>query len=134
VTQAPPQGEVAEIDFGKQELRDVRRLVSERAAAAGLDRGRREDLVLAACEVAVNSVQHGGGEGSLRVWRESGHLFCEVSDRGRIDDPLVGRERPAADQFGGRGLWIAHQLCDQVQIRSGEEGTRVRLRMRVGHR
>ena len=56
-------------------------------------------------------------------------LVCSVRDRGRIEDPLVGRERPRAEQASGRGLWIANQLCDLVQIRSGELGTEVRMRM-----
>ena len=53
-----------------------------------------------------------------------------MRDDGRIEDPLVGRERPRPDQANGRGLWIANQLCDLVQVRSGHDGTEVRLRMR----
>jgi len=119
------------MDFGKADLRHVRQLVSKRAGTAGLDIRRTEDLVLAACEVATNSIQHGGGEGTLLVWYEDGKLICDVRDTGCITDPLVGRERPSIDRPGGRGLWIANQLCDLVQIRSGEEGTQVRLQMGV---
>jgi anti-sigma regulatory factor (Ser/Thr protein kinase) len=127
----PPSGASFELRFGKAELRQVRLLVSERAGTAGLDSRRTEDLVLAACELATNSVQHGGGGGDLQVWYEDGRLVCDVRDAGRIDDPLVGHQRPPADQIGGRGLWIANQICDLVQIRSGEEGTQVRLQMAV---
>jgi anti-sigma regulatory factor (Ser/Thr protein kinase) len=126
-----PDKPAASLCFGKADLREVRRLVSERAGSAGLDPRRGEDLVLAACEIATNSIQHGGGEGSLRIWDEDGALVCDVHDGGRIDDPLVGRERPPVDQPGGRGIWIAHQLCDLVQIRSGDQGTQVRLRMTI---
>jgi anti-sigma regulatory factor (Ser/Thr protein kinase) len=70
---------------------------------------------------------HGGGTGTLRLWRENGSLLAEVEDRGRIDRPLVGRLRPGIAQEGGRGLWLANQLCDLVQIRSGDAGTVVRL-------
>ena len=66
----------------------------------------------------------------LRVWREADALRCEVRDRGRIDDPLVGRGEPDGDQIGGWGVWIAHQVADLVQVRSGRDGTVVRLRMR----
>ncbi|MGN6663002.1 MAG: anti-sigma factor RsbA family regulatory protein [Solirubrobacterales bacterium] len=127
----PPSGAYFGMPFGKAELREVRRLISERAATAGLDTRRTEDLVLATCEAATNSVQHGGGEGDLRVWYEDGALLCDVRDAGRIEDPLVGRERPSNEQISGRGLWIANQLCDLVQIRSGKQGTQVRLRMAV---
>ncbi len=44
----------------------------------------------------------------------------------------MGRERPRAEQAGGRGLWITNQLCDLVQIRSSELGTEVRMRMNLG--
>jgi anti-sigma regulatory factor (Ser/Thr protein kinase) len=127
-----PSGPAATMCFGKADLREVRRLVSERAGTAGLDVRRGEDLVLAVCEIATNSVQHGGGEGSLRIWHEDGEIVCDVRDSGHISNPLVGRERPPVEQPGGRGLWISHQLCDLVQVRSGEDGTHVRLRMSLG--
>ncbi|HEX6601792.1 MAG TPA: ATP-binding protein, partial [Solirubrobacterales bacterium] len=63
--------------------------------------------------------------------REGDELVCEIHDFGLIEDPLIGRERPPADQIGGRGLWIVNQLCDLVQVRSGEKGTFVRLRMSI---
>ena len=43
--------------------------------------------------------------------------------------PLIGREQPAGDLEGGRGIWMAHHLCDLVQIRSGEAGTVIRFHM-----
>lgn len=119
------------LSFGKADLAIVRHFVAQCARTAGLDTRRNEDLVLAVCEAATNSVQHGGGEGSLHVWDEEDSLVCSVRDRGRIEDPLVGRERPPADRPGGRGLWIANQLCDLVQIRSGGWGTEVRMRMSI---
>jgi hypothetical protein len=33
--------------------------------------------------------------------------------------------------MGGYGLWIANQMCELVQIRSGDGGTVVRLHKRV---
>jgi anti-sigma regulatory factor (Ser/Thr protein kinase) len=66
------------------------------------------------------------------MWDERGALLAEVEDRGRIEEPLVGRLRPGVTQEGGRGLWLANQLCDLVQIRSGASRTVVRLRL-VAH-
>jgi anti-sigma regulatory factor (Ser/Thr protein kinase) len=94
---------------------------------AGIDSGTVADLVIAASELAANSVMHGGDTGTLRLWREGGALLVEVEDEGRIEEQLVGRLRPGVSQEGGRGLWLANQLCDLVQIRSGEAGTVVRL-------
>jgi len=97
------------------------------AEAAGLGARPRADLVLAASELAANSIAHGGGSGTLRAWREADRLLVEFEDAGWIEEPLVGRRRPAITQEGGRGLWLANQLCDLVQIRSGSTGTTVRL-------
>ena len=91
-----------------------------------------EGLVLAVNEVATNSVVHGGGGGILRIWTEGDVLVCEVRDRGVIDDPLVGRERPLVNAAGGCGLWLANQLCDLVQVRSFAGGSVVRLHKRRG--
>ena len=111
------------------DLPEIRGAVSQLARAAGLDARAVEGLVLAVNEVAANSLLHGGGRGLLRLWREPGYLCCDVTDEGRLEDPLVGRSRPELDRHGGRGLWLANQLCDLVQIRSSRDRTVVRLRM-----
>ncbi len=118
-----------ELSFTARGLGAVRNLVSTRAARAGLREEPREDLVLAVNELVTNSVQYGGGGGTLRIWEEPGALICDVRDRGYIDDPLVGRIAPPLDQHGGRGLWLVNHLCDLVQIRSTPKGTIVRVRM-----
>ncbi len=125
----PPKGPATTLHFDRTGLRAVRAIASERARLAELDSERAEDLVLAVSELAANSILHGGGEGTLEIWRERDQVVCEVRDAGRIRDPLVGRQRPSPEQAGGRGLWIANQVCDLVQIRSGKAGTQVRLRM-----
>jgi anti-sigma regulatory factor (Ser/Thr protein kinase) len=126
-----PEDPTVTFSFGARDLRTVRRVVSERGRAVGMDPHRNDELLLAISEVAANSVQHGGGGGSLQVWSEADALVCDVRDAGRIEDPLVGRERPRPERVDGLGLWIANQLCDLVQIRSGEQGTHVRLRMAI---
>jgi anti-sigma regulatory factor (Ser/Thr protein kinase) len=122
----PPE-HVEGVEFGWADLAPVRDAIAAHAAVAGLDAERTWELALAAHEVAVNSVRHGGGRGTLRVWREPEALCCEIRDSGRIDDPLAGRRPPVGDQEDGRGLWLANQLCDLVQVRSGPEGTAVRI-------
>ena len=100
-------------------------------ARRGLPEGRIDDLVLAAHELVSNSVRHGGGTGTIRVWHDGHAVVCEVTDNGRIGHPLVGRQLPADDSLGGRGLWMANQLCDLVQIRTFADGSVVRLHMRT---
>jgi anti-sigma regulatory factor (Ser/Thr protein kinase) len=105
----------------------VRGLVRQEAEDVRLHADTTDDLVLAVHEVAANSVVHGGGSGSLAVWRGVASLVVEVRDPGVIDDVLVGRGSVELASEHGRGIWIANQLCDLVQVRSGEHGTQVRL-------
>lgn len=124
---ARPGGAEA-FEFGRGALAEVRRRVERAAARAGLPDAAAADLVIAASELAANSVAHGGGSGTLRTWQDGDGLSVEFEDRGSIEEPLVGRLRPQPAQEGGRGLWLANQLCDLVQIRSRPGRTTVRLR------
>jgi anti-sigma regulatory factor (Ser/Thr protein kinase) len=121
----PTDTEIFEFDRAK--LADVRRRVERAAARAGLPAADTGDLVIAASELAANSVVHGGGSGILRIWQDEGRLLIDVEDSGSIGEPLVGRLRPELIQGGGRGLWLANQLCALVQIRSRPGRTTVRL-------
>jgi anti-sigma regulatory factor (Ser/Thr protein kinase) len=127
----PPPAQARLLGFELDTLADVRRLTEHSAARAGLELSRAQDLVLAVGELAANSIRHGGGRGILRIWQDGGTLVCEVRDRGRIGDPLAGRHAPGIEQLNGRGLWIANSVCDLVQVRSGRQGTAVRVHMAV---
>ncbi|MFD1832325.1 anti-sigma factor RsbA family regulatory protein [Streptomyces desertarenae] len=124
----PGHVEVA-ADYRGGELAGVRGRVTAWAGTTALTPDRRADLVLAVNEATANSVAHGGGSGTLRLWR-SGHgtVVAEVRDRGRLTDPLAGRRRPGlASAQGGRGLWMIHQLCDLVEVRAADDGLTLRL-------
>lgn len=124
-----PSRPPTEIAFQSDSLRALRQAVAEEATAAGLGAERASDLVLAVNEVATNSLVHGAGSGRLQMWREGDSILCEVRDTGRLEDPLIGRSRPSAEQTQGRGLWLVNQLCDLVQLRSSPEGNTVRIHM-----
>lgn len=123
----PPSAD--RVPFDLHSLSAVRHFLAERARRAALDPARTEDLVLAVNEAASNSVRHGGGSGTLFVWEDGKVLLSELRDGGHIDDPLVGRETPTLEQLRGRGVWLANQLCDLVQVRSTSDGVAVRLHM-----
>ncbi|HLM84868.1 MAG TPA: anti-sigma factor RsbA family regulatory protein [Solirubrobacteraceae bacterium] len=125
------RGAVTQLAFSTADLAQVRSTVSAWASAQALALEPAEELVLAVDELAANSIRHGGGAGTLRCWREDDMLLCEVQDSGWIRDPLVGRVRPSAQATSGRGVWLANQLCDLVQIRSTPAGSVVRLHKRV---
>jgi anti-sigma regulatory factor (Ser/Thr protein kinase) len=118
--------------YDRSRLSAVRRHVERVARRAAVAPSGAADLVVAASELAANRVAHGGGNGTLRTWREGDRLLVEFEDRGLIEEPLAGRQRPMPTQRGGRGLWLVNQLCDLVQIRSSALGTTVRLQTALG--
>jgi anti-sigma regulatory factor (Ser/Thr protein kinase) len=126
-----PPRVLLELTFGTGRMAQLRRVVGSHAARYGVAASRLDDLVVSVDEVANNSIEHGGGHGLLRLWRDSKALVCEVRDAGVIGDPLVGRRRPDPRAERGRGLWLANQLCDLVQVRTGSGGTTVRLHVTI---
>jgi anti-sigma regulatory factor (Ser/Thr protein kinase) len=124
-----PPGDDATCHTYRTDLAKVRALVLQQARAAGLTEGRANDLVLAVSEVAANTLRHTQSAGTLTIWRQPGELVCEIQDEGTIADPLAGRRRPGPDATGGHGLWLVHQVCDLVELRSDETGTIIRMHM-----
>jgi len=107
--------------------------VASCAEAAGLADGRLEDFVVAVNELLTNAVRHGGGFGQVKIWHQDGSVVCEVIDRGAgLADPRPDQpDRPAMDEPGGWGLWLAGELTDAIEIETGAEGTTVRISTRV---
>jgi anti-sigma regulatory factor (Ser/Thr protein kinase) len=113
------------------DLRPLRRMVADHADRAGLAPERATDLVLAVSEIGANTLRHTSGAGRLQVWHTEQEILCQVQDRGWITDPLAGQQRrPASER--GHGLWVVNQVCDLVEVRTGQAGTTVRLHMRLG--
>jgi len=78
--------------------------------------------------LAEDGLRRGAEHVDVQVWDEPTELVCQVSDRSVIEDFLVGR-RPLPDMEED-ALSTANQVCDLVQVRSGDHGTTVRLHMR----
>ncbi len=124
-----PPGAFA-FSFDGSLLPDARHLVLERAVALGLPPGRRDDLALAIAELTTNSVVHGGGSGTVRIWAEGDHVVWEVEDGGHIGDPLAGRCPPPPDRPGGRGLLLVHYVSDLVRTHTLPGATTTRCYLR----
>ncbi|GAB2450551.1 sensor histidine kinase [Streptosporangium sandarakinum] len=122
----PAPGNAVEFAFGETDLFKVRAFAVEHASRMGLSGERLQDLRLIASELASNSLDHGGGSGTLRLWFEDGRAVIEVSDAGHIVDLLAGRRPAAARQQGSRGLLMTNLLSDLVRIHTGGDGTTVR--------
>ncbi|WIM92948.1 PAS domain S-box protein [Actinoplanes oblitus] len=111
-------------------LRHTTRAEAERA---GLSPDRAEDFTIAVYELLTNAVRHGGGRGELRLRRTTTTLTCEVRDDGTTGGSVSPADTPPApDSPGGRGLWLARRLADELHlhpIRSG--GLMATLLMRL---
>lgn len=125
----PPQA--AEFSFDAATLHELRAFIRRYGHEPEIDRQAIENLVTGVNELATNSVRHGGGRGSAKLWREGDVLICEIRDRGKMTAPLAGRIEPSTRDLRGRGLWLANQICDLVQIRSVPEGMQARAHQAI---
>ncbi|MEU4423030.1 sensor histidine kinase [Actinoplanes sp. NPDC024001] len=121
-----PAGAVTMNYAGPADLREVRRFVTR---SAGLGAERLGDLVLAVNELAINTLQHTGGGGTVTVWDSPDYVYAQVDDRGDLADPMAGRIPPGPDREDGRGLILVNDLCDLVRVHARRDGTTIRLHM-----
>jgi anti-sigma regulatory factor (Ser/Thr protein kinase) len=126
---APPY--LLDRTFDRDEITLVRHQITERLVACGLDGEKLQGFVLAINEVVTNVVLHAGGHGRLVLRRDGGSVHCTVTDSGPgIPEPYRRPpEVPEAFEVGGRGIWLAYQLCDEVTVATGPIGTTIGLRV-----
>jgi anti-sigma regulatory factor (Ser/Thr protein kinase) len=119
--------------FSDGDIALLRHEVARLLPTVGVTGDRLSGYVLAVNEVITNVVLHAGGHGRMVLRLESGSVWCVVTDSGpgipeeRLDGDLL----PGTDEIGGRGLWLAHQLCDEVTTATGPIGTSIGLRMNL---
>ncbi len=107
--------------------RDVATRVFNAAAAAGLPARRSAKLAAAVDEVANAGTRDSGAAVDIRLWQDLASLVCEVRDHGMIKDLMVGRGPALSAHSRDRGIRLANELCDLVQVRSNNAGTAVRI-------
>jgi anti-sigma regulatory factor (Ser/Thr protein kinase)/putative methionine-R-sulfoxide reductase with GAF domain len=110
------------------QLATVRHLIRRWVAAHG---GTDDDcaaFAIAVTEACANAVEHAYGPGDanigLRAALENGEATVTVSDFGAWREPR-GDNR-------GRGIPVMKEFMDDVAIETGDEGTKVELRRRIG--
>lgn len=112
------------------QLADLRGFAAHHAREIGLAPERLDALLVSVVEAATNTLVHGAGRGTCRIWNTDTELLCDITDPAATLDPaLAGYLPPAANHPGGRGLWIIRQLCDAVDIRTTGAGSTIRLRL-----
>jgi anti-sigma regulatory factor (Ser/Thr protein kinase) len=132
----PARPHLLDRTFGRDEITVLRHQVSDRLARAGFRGDRLQGFVLAVNEVITNVALHAGGNGRIVLGLTAGSAWCTVTDSGPgiperyLEPPDV----PGAFEVGGRGIWLAYQLCDEVTVATGPIGTTIGLRMALpGH-
>jgi len=128
-----PGGEVLLFEhFGPADLRRLRAMCYALAIRAGLDEGRALRLVFAISEGTANAVLHGEGGGQLTLLRTTaGRLIAQVVDNGPGLTAPVPDDLPPADSPGGRGLWAARRMVDDMTLTTSDEGTTLRLEVAI---
>lgn len=111
----------------REDQASVRRAVAVYARASGLGEDRVQDVVLAVGELAGNTLKHTSGPGTLSMWLADGELLAQIDDSGHIRAPLPTAMSGIPSMAGSQGLWLVHQLCDLVDIRTGPGGTSIRI-------
>jgi len=122
--------------FDRDEIAVVRHQVSSALRLVGLVGDRLQGFVLAVNEVITNVVLHAGGHGRIVLWLTGGSAWCTVTDSGPgiPEHYLRPPEMPEAFKVGGRGIWLAYQLCDEVSMAIGPIGTTVGMRIALPRR
>ena len=128
---APPPKSAIERAADRASLDNARWFVTSYGRTIGLSASQLVDLEIAITELLTNSISHGGGIGTFRVWTEEAHFVCEVSDTGQITDPLAGRLPTDDTQRHGRGLVLVNQIVDLVRMHTSPGGTTVRIYLRL---
>ncbi len=114
------------------ELTDPSLAEARRAAVAVTDplfgSETADNLALAVSEVVANAQRYGRPPVVLRLWSGPDRIVATIKDSGAgIHDATIGLAPVDSDQSGGRGLWIANQLCDHLAITRSHDGFLVRL-------
>lgn len=88
-------------------------------------RARVGDVVLAGHELVLNALAV-APFAMLATWTQGGGFVVEVSDSGPgLADDTLGYVPPADD--GPHGMWLAWSLADDAAVRTGPDGTAIRL-------
>lgn len=107
----------------------ARKATAAEGGRSGLTAEEVEGLVMAVSESVSNGIRHGKPPVEFRLWAAPGRMVATVTDQGEgPNHPFAGllpaRQNPAE---GGLGLWIAHQVCEQVTMHRTETGFTIRL-------
>ena len=129
----PTGGDVLLMEhFDVGDLRWLRSACYACAVKAGLDEDRAMGFVFAINEGTTNAVLHGGGTGQVVLLRsDTGRLIAQVVDTGPGSSVPIPEQLPPSNSTGGRGLWAARRMVDEMTLTTGFEGTTLRIEIAI---
>ena len=109
-------------------LKEARDFAARAAQDFGLGEGACYDVKVAMSEAVTNAIQHGSSSPDdpirIAIMAEGSALVFEVLDTGSFR-PRVMRRGELSES--GRGLEFMRVLMDEVDLRTGKEGTLMRF-------
>ena len=127
----PEPADAADLTVDATNLAQARTLARTHAHEAGLSQDKAADVELVVTELVTNSIDHGGGSGTLRIWTVDGHLVCQVRDQGTLTDPLAGRHPVPPEAHRNRGLLLVNHMADLVRFHTSTGDTTIRVHFRL---
>jgi anti-sigma regulatory factor (Ser/Thr protein kinase) len=113
-------------------LKEARDFAERTALELGLPAEACYQVKLAVSEAVTNAIQHGSSSPNapvrISISEQPGALVFEVADTGRFV-PRVTRRGDMPES--GRGLEFMRLMMDEVDLRPGADGTRLRLVKRL---
>lgn len=127
----PPAPDAIELVLDQvDDLSPARRRIAALAHATGVAQPKIDELKVALGELAANALIHGDAPRRIYAYVRDDAFVCHVHDSGHgLADPLTGYLAPDTNSTGGRGLWLAHQLCETVEATTDQTGTHVCIRI-----
>jgi len=124
---------VWEQPFTTPDVTKVRHALRDQLRGAGPADDIVDDFLVAAHELVINAVTHGGGAGVLRLRHGDGVMAVEVSDEGPgfAGGVTPAQLLPAGDVVGGRGLALARMLTEGLVLVSGPGGVSATVLIRI---
>lgn len=124
---SPPTGPVRNLLVNGSNGPQVSDWVRRWAEASGVSVRRSVRLASAVRAVAEAGVGDTGRSEVLQLWQDGSALIFQTHGRAHLQDPLVGRLPAGQESPLGQVLRSANDTCDLVQVRSGANGTTVRI-------
>lgn len=115
------------------DLGELRRLLTKRADEAGFVAERKDNLITAVHEAAMNAFRH-AGSGRIRIYRLGDRIQVWIQDEGHgisLDKLPISTLKQGYSTMGtaGQGWYLVLSSVDSAHLFTGKSGTTIVLQM-----